>query len=63
MKQMPVASGKQDLFGFMAGEFKIVEDIESTVVPLYGGIGACKKTKSTWKRLARKAGVDFLGRS
>lgn len=33
-KVVPVASKKQDLFGFMAGEFKIVGDIESPVVPL-----------------------------
>jgi prevent-host-death family protein len=33
-KVVPVASRKQDLFGFMAGEFKIVGDIESVVVPL-----------------------------
>lgn len=33
-KVVPVASKKQDLFGFMAGEFKIVGDIESSVVPL-----------------------------
>jgi prevent-host-death family protein len=29
-----VASGNADVFGFMAGEFKIVGDIESPVVPL-----------------------------
>ena len=33
-KIVPVASRKQDLFGFMTGEFKIVGDIESAVVPL-----------------------------
>jgi antitoxin (DNA-binding transcriptional repressor) of toxin-antitoxin stability system len=33
-KVVPVTSKKQDLFGFMAGEFKIVGDIESPVVPL-----------------------------
>ncbi len=33
-KVVPVASRKQDLFGFMAGEFKIVGDIESAVIPL-----------------------------
>lgn len=33
-KVVPVASKKQDLFGFMAGAFKIVGDIESPVVPL-----------------------------
>ncbi len=33
-KVMPVTSKKQDLFGFMAGEFKVVGDIESPVVPL-----------------------------
>jgi len=33
-KVVPVASKKQDLFGFMAGEFKIVGDIESPVVSL-----------------------------
>lgn len=32
-KVVPVASRKQ-VFGFMAGEFKIVGDIESAVVPL-----------------------------
>jgi len=36
-KVVPVASRKQDLFGFMAGEFKIVGDIESAVVPLEQG--------------------------
>jgi prevent-host-death family protein len=30
----PIGSGKGDVFGFMAGEFKIVGDIESPVVPL-----------------------------
>jgi len=33
-KVVPVASGKQDLFGFMAGEFEIVGDIEGPAVPL-----------------------------
>ncbi len=33
-KVVPIASKKQDLFGFMAGEFKIAGDIESPVVPL-----------------------------
>jgi prevent-host-death family protein len=33
-KVVPVTSKKQDLFGFMAGEFKVVGDIESPVVPL-----------------------------
>lgn len=28
------AGGKDDIFGFMAGEFRIVGDIESPVVPL-----------------------------
>lgn len=30
----PVDSEKGDVFGFMAGQFKIVGDIESPVVPL-----------------------------
>jgi hypothetical protein len=30
----PIASGKGDVFGFMAGEFTIVGDIQSPVVPL-----------------------------
>jgi prevent-host-death family protein len=33
-KVVPVTSKKQDLFGFMAGELKIVGDIESPVIPL-----------------------------
>jgi antitoxin (DNA-binding transcriptional repressor) of toxin-antitoxin stability system len=33
VKVVPVPK-KDDLFGFMAGEFKIVGDIESPVVPL-----------------------------
>ena len=33
-KVVPVASKKQDLFGFMAGEFKIVGDVERPVVAL-----------------------------
>lgn len=32
-KVVPVASKGDDLFGFMAGEFKIVGDIESPVIP------------------------------
>ncbi len=31
---VPVESEKSNLFGFMAGEFKIVGDIEAPVVPL-----------------------------
>jgi hypothetical protein len=27
-------NGKSDLFGFLAGEFRVVGDIESPVVPL-----------------------------
>ncbi len=34
VKVVPVASEKDNLFGFMAGEFKIVGDIESPVTPL-----------------------------
>jgi len=33
-KVVPVTSKKQNLFGFMAGEFKIVGDIERPVVAL-----------------------------
>ena len=33
-KVVPVTSKKQDLFGFMAGEFRIVGDIEKPVVSL-----------------------------
>jgi antitoxin (DNA-binding transcriptional repressor) of toxin-antitoxin stability system len=33
-KVVPVTSKKQDLFGFMAGEFKIVGDIERPMVAL-----------------------------
>ena len=34
VKVVPAAADNSDLFGFMAGEFKIVGDIESPVVPL-----------------------------
>jgi prevent-host-death family protein len=34
VKVVPVESEKDDIFGFMKGEFKIVGDIESPVVPL-----------------------------
>ena len=34
VKVIPAGTEKSDLFGFMAGEFKIVGDIESPVVPL-----------------------------
>jgi prevent-host-death family protein len=34
VKVIPAQSEKSDLFGFMAGELKIVGDIESPVVPL-----------------------------
>ncbi len=34
VKVVPVASENGDVFGFMAGEFKIVGDIEAPVVPL-----------------------------
>ena len=33
-KVVPVTSKKQDLFGFMAGELKIIGDIESPVISL-----------------------------
>jgi len=33
-KIVPVSSKKQDLFGFMAGRFEIVGDIESATLPL-----------------------------
>ena len=33
-KVVPVTSKKQDFFGFMAGECKIVGDIERPLVPL-----------------------------
>jgi prevent-host-death family protein len=33
-KITPVSSKKRDLFGFMAGQFEIVGNIESPVVPL-----------------------------
>ena len=33
-KLVPVTSKKQDLFGFMAGELKIIGDIESPVILL-----------------------------
>ncbi len=33
-KVVPVASKKEDVFGFMTGEFKIVGDIESPVTAL-----------------------------
>ena len=33
-KVVPVSSKKRDLFGFMAGQFEIVGDIESPTVPL-----------------------------
>jgi prevent-host-death family protein len=32
-KVVPAVVEKRDLFGFMAGEFKIVGDVESPVVP------------------------------
>jgi len=34
VKVVPVESNESDLFGFMAGEFKIVGDVESAVIPL-----------------------------
>ncbi len=34
VKVVPVVPEKSELFGFMAGEFKIVGDIESPVAPL-----------------------------
>jgi prevent-host-death family protein len=33
-KIVPVSSKKRDLFGFMAGQFEVVRDIESPTVPL-----------------------------
>jgi prevent-host-death family protein len=33
VKVVPVKQNKDDIFGFMAGEFEIVGDIESPVVP------------------------------
>jgi prevent-host-death family protein len=34
VKVVPVEPEESDLFGFMAGEFKVVGDIENPVVPL-----------------------------
>ena len=34
VKVVPVVPEKNDLFGFMAGEFKIVGDVEAPVTPL-----------------------------
>jgi prevent-host-death family protein len=34
VKIVPVGSGEDELFGFMAGEFKITGDIESPVIQL-----------------------------
>lgn len=34
VKVVPIEPGKDDIFGFMAGKFTIVGDIESPVVPL-----------------------------
>jgi prevent-host-death family protein len=34
VKVVPVELAKTDLFGFMAGEFSVIGDIESPVVPL-----------------------------
>lgn len=34
VKVVPVEPNGSDLFGFMAGEFKIVGDVESPVIPL-----------------------------
>jgi len=34
VKVVPVASEENDLFGFMAGEFRITGDVESPVVPI-----------------------------
>jgi len=34
VKVIPIEPEKNDIFGFMAGEFEIVGDIESPVVPL-----------------------------
>jgi prevent-host-death family protein len=34
VKVIPAESGKDDIFGFMAGKAEIVGDIESPVVPL-----------------------------
>jgi prevent-host-death family protein len=34
VKVMPIHAGEDDLFGFMAGKFKVVGDIESPLVPL-----------------------------
>jgi prevent-host-death family protein len=34
VKVVPIKSENDDIFGFMAGEFEIIGDIESPVVPL-----------------------------
>ena len=34
VKVVPVAAGEGNIFGFMAGEFKVAGDIESPLVPL-----------------------------
>ena len=42
----PVGSGNGDVFGFMAGEFKIVGDIESPVAPEKERISEAGKGKT-----------------
>ncbi len=52
VKVVPVKWEKDDIFGFMKGEFKIVGDIESPVVPLKDWkitrIRDCKQIKNVW---------------
>jgi prevent-host-death family protein len=47
VKVVPVKQESDDIFGFMKGEFKIVGDIESPVVPL-------KQWKITQTKPAKK---------
>jgi prevent-host-death family protein len=54
VKIVPIEPDADDLFGFMAGEFKIAGDIESPVVPLKQW--KITKTRPTSNRSRRSRG-------
>lgn len=53
----PIASGKRDVFGFMAGEFKILGDIESPLVPEKRRTSEAAKGKTQLNRCLWHPGV------
>jgi antitoxin (DNA-binding transcriptional repressor) of toxin-antitoxin stability system len=52
VKVMPIPAATEDLFGFMAGKFEIVGDIESPIFPLrhFDKLFTRKMSRTEWAK-------------